>query len=126
MFRLLYLAFSVFKDRQEKLLLTFRAAAAKDKHRTSMRSRAHYDTCVLQQVQCALVCAAIACCDKTITNYNNVNLRVTTDTRDVPVAVDEVGEEMTYGITGATNANRLHHAGVTQLTHAEVTVKQLK
>ena len=61
-----------------------------------------------------------------ITNYNHVNLRVTTDTRDVPVAVDEVGEEMTYGITGPTNANRLHHTGVTQLTHAEVTVKQLK
>ena len=42
------------------------------------------------------------------------------------VAVDELAELVSDWITGATDADRLHHTRVTQLTAAQLTIKHLK
>lgn len=43
-----------------------------------------------------------------------------------PVATQELLEGVAHGIAGFADADGLHHAGVAQLTHAEISVEELR
>ncbi len=49
-----------------------------------------------------------------------------TSTDKESVSVDKLDECVSNGISGASNSNRFHHAGVAKLSTTQLSVKQLK